>query len=339
LDPIERAIRNALEKGDALDAAFRERVYVSAEHALSRSLSAHAAIAPADKHRRIEKLRNIAAQIEREFAPATEDAGLGTGQAQGAPNWNIQPESIQARPSDLARAPAKSWRKSSRSAARDLGGVSAKSNRRLSRIFIFVTVFALAVMLGWLLWTSGILDKPTEGSENPTVELTSESSSDETAPKIGSATDADEGWISVFAPSDAASLDLADGLSAELLGTGGNSFVVLKSADGQEGKGVASIEVGRGLLESLRGKKVIFDIQARAADAEGAQMSIACDLAGMGQCQRTRFRLESQLIDSLVSVQLNDIAPEASGVLSISPDLEGKGRPIEIHSVRVRVDQ
>ena len=328
-----------MEKGDALDPAFRQRVYASAEHALSRSLSAHAAMAPADKHRRIEKLRHIALQIEQEFAPAVDANGSKPSQQHAAPNWRIEPENLQARPADFARAPTRSQRKASGSAAHDLGGVSETSNRRLSRVFIFVTVFALAVMLGWLFWTSGILDKPSQNTENPPVDQTSESSSNEAAPKIGGVSDADEGWISVFAPSDAASLDLADGLSAELQGAGGSSFVVLTLPDGQEGKGVASIEVGRGLLENLRGKKIVFDIKARAADAEGAQMSVACDLAGMGLCQRTRFRLESQLIDNLVSVQLGDIAPEASGVLSISPDIEGKGRPIEIHSVRVRIDE
>lgn len=336
MDPIEKAIRNALEKGDALDPAFRQRVYVSAEHALARSLAAHAAMAPADKHARIEKLRRIASQIEHEFTPATEPM-LSPQSVSGEESWRVRPEPQRAQQTVETPVQAVRAKKNLREAPEDLVGVSAKSNRRLSRLFIFITTLAMIIMLGWLLWTSGIFDKPNDDSGNPAEVETSESSSDNAAPRLGAASDAEEGWISVFAPSDAAAIDLSGGLSADLKGTGQTAYVLLTAPEGQSGKSAASIEIGRGLLESLRGKKVVFDIKSKAGDIAGSQMSVACDLAGMGECQRTRFQLESQLMDNLVSVQLGDIAPEASGVLTISPSMEGKGSPIEIHSIRVRI--
>jgi hypothetical protein len=41
LDPVEKAIRNALEKGNAEDRAFREKVYRSAFAALERATASH----------------------------------------------------------------------------------------------------------------------------------------------------------------------------------------------------------------------------------------------------------------------------------------------------------
>ncbi len=325
-----------MEKGDALDPAFRQRVYVSAEHALARSLAAHVAMAPADKHARIEKLRRIASQIELEFTPATEPM-LSPQLASIEESWRVRPAPQRAHPIGQPPVQAVNTKKNLREAPEDLVGVSAKSNRRLSRLFIFITTLAIVIMLGWLFWTSGIFDNPKDNDGNPTEVETSESSNDNAAPKLGTASDAEEGWISVFAPSDAASLDLAGGLSADLKGSGPGAYVLLTAPEGQSGKSAASIEIGRGLLESLRGKKVVFDVKSKAGDIAGSQMSVACDLAGMGECQRTRFQLESQLMDNLVSVQIDDIAPEASGVLTISPSIEGKGSSIEIHSIRVRI--
>jgi hypothetical protein len=338
VDPIEKAIRNALEKGNALDPAFRNRVYVSAEHALSRSLAAHATMPPADKHARIEKLRRIAVSIEQEFAPATADTDELPRQVRPESRLQAQHERSGRSSLEAVRRPPEHRHTTSREAPVDLAGVSAGSNRRLSKIFVYVTVLALAIMLGWLFWTSGILDK-ADDSGGISTDQTSESSDDTAAPRIGNASDADEGWITIFAPSDAAAIDLSDGLAADLKGDGADAFILLTAPENSAVQSAASIEIGRGVLETLRGKKVVFDIKAKAGASEGAQMSIACDLAGMGECLRTRFRLESQLTDNLVSAQLEDTAPEASGLLSISPDIDGKGRAIEVHSVRVRVDE
>jgi hypothetical protein len=70
LDPIEKVIRSALEKGDADDRAFREKVYRSAFAALDRALQANAAI-PADvAAKRRSDLQAKITEIETEFIPA-----------------------------------------------------------------------------------------------------------------------------------------------------------------------------------------------------------------------------------------------------------------------------
>ena len=72
MDPIEKAIRNALEKGNAEDAAFRSRVYSSAESALLRSINAQPNITEQMRQQRVLRLRVMASTIESEFIPAVE---------------------------------------------------------------------------------------------------------------------------------------------------------------------------------------------------------------------------------------------------------------------------
>ncbi len=330
MDPIERAIRNALEKGDPLDPAFRKRVYASAEVALWRSMAAHPTMTTEARHDRIRKLHRFSAQIEDEFTAATEQM--------------IPPVKPIAVPKSVARNEVSAQRQrvdrvetggKRGPPAERLVGSKRTANSGRYRFLVAALFVALLVMLGWLFWTSGI---PAQWANQDGTGAT-QAATGNSAPKLGNASDENEGWISVFTPADAATIELAGGMAADLMGSGSSAFVLLKLPDGEPGKAMALVEVGRGLLESFRGKKIIFDIKARAVNAEGAQISVACDLAGMGACQRTRFRLDNQVGDNLVSVQLNDNAPEASGVLSISAHIEGKAEPVEIHSIRVRVTE
>ena len=70
LDVIEKAIRSALEKGDADDRAFREKVYRSAFAALERALQGNPDLAPEIAAKRRSDLQAKIAEIETEFIPA-----------------------------------------------------------------------------------------------------------------------------------------------------------------------------------------------------------------------------------------------------------------------------
>jgi len=70
LDVIEQAIRSALEKGDADDRAFREKVYRSAFAALERALQGNPDLAPEIAGKRRSDLQAKIAEIETEFIPA-----------------------------------------------------------------------------------------------------------------------------------------------------------------------------------------------------------------------------------------------------------------------------
>lgn len=70
LNSIEKAIRNALDKGDAGDRAFREKVYRSVHAALERTLQANPDVTPDILRQRRQALKTAISVIESEFIPA-----------------------------------------------------------------------------------------------------------------------------------------------------------------------------------------------------------------------------------------------------------------------------
>lgn len=70
LDPIEKAIRNALAKGDAEDRAFREKVYRSAFAALERATQSQPELTVEVAINRRRNLQAKVTSIESEYLPA-----------------------------------------------------------------------------------------------------------------------------------------------------------------------------------------------------------------------------------------------------------------------------
>ncbi|RWQ51329.1 MAG: hypothetical protein EOS83_21585 [Mesorhizobium sp.] len=78
LDAIEKAIRNAFEKGNAEDRAFRERVYRSAFAALDRALQANPNVTVEVAIKRRKAVQAKITEIESEFLPAVPAVGRPT---------------------------------------------------------------------------------------------------------------------------------------------------------------------------------------------------------------------------------------------------------------------
>ncbi|MDX8443149.1 hypothetical protein [Mesorhizobium australafricanum] len=76
MDAIEKAIRNAFEKGNAEDRAFREKVYRSAFAALDRVLQANPNITVEAAIGRRKAVQAKITEIESEFLPAVPDVTL-----------------------------------------------------------------------------------------------------------------------------------------------------------------------------------------------------------------------------------------------------------------------
>ena len=70
MDPVEKAIRNALEKGNAEDRAFREKVYRSAFAALERATASQPELTVENAIRRRQSLQAKITSIESEYLPA-----------------------------------------------------------------------------------------------------------------------------------------------------------------------------------------------------------------------------------------------------------------------------
>ncbi|CDX26163.1 conserved hypothetical protein [Mesorhizobium sp. ORS 3324] len=86
MDAIEKAIRNAFEKGNAEDRAFREKVYRSAFAALDRVLQANPNVTVEAAINRRKAVQAKIAEIESEFLPAVPDVTLPQESAASADN-------------------------------------------------------------------------------------------------------------------------------------------------------------------------------------------------------------------------------------------------------------
>ncbi|MGD9914147.1 MAG: hypothetical protein AB7S80_08695 [Rhizobiaceae bacterium] len=94
---IETAIRNALEKGNADDAGFREKVYRSARAALDRALKANPGTTVETAINRRKGLEAKIAEIESEFLPA-----LMPEEPAPSPRAPAPPSPAAARPAPAA---------------------------------------------------------------------------------------------------------------------------------------------------------------------------------------------------------------------------------------------
>ncbi|TPI42704.1 hypothetical protein FJW07_01825 [Mesorhizobium sp. B3-1-9] len=108
LDPIEKAIRNAFEKGNAEDRAFREKVYRSAFAALDRVLQANPNVTVEAAISRRKAVQAKITEIESEFLPAVPDVTLPpenvASAGNGAPDPRVEAP-VSAAPSVDAPLP------------------------------------------------------------------------------------------------------------------------------------------------------------------------------------------------------------------------------------------
>lgn len=109
MDPIEKAIRNAFEKGNAEDRAFREKVYRSAFAALDRVLQANPNVTVEAAISRRKAVQAKIAEIESEFLQAVPDVTLPPENVapagNGAPDPRVEAPAVSAAPSVDAPLP------------------------------------------------------------------------------------------------------------------------------------------------------------------------------------------------------------------------------------------
>lgn len=106
LDAIEKAIRNAFEKGNADDRAFREKVYRSAFAALDRALQANPSLTVEAAINRRKSLQAKITEIESEFQTAAPAASAAPEHAATvAPEPVAGPAAERAAAGDVAPEP------------------------------------------------------------------------------------------------------------------------------------------------------------------------------------------------------------------------------------------
>lgn len=372
MDPIETAIRNALQKGDASDRAFRARVYRSAFNALHRVLEEGSAITPAEAAARRDNLKARINEIEAEFT-AAEPAGQVTPAVDSeVSGMGVEPEfepsaasfpalDIRAERRENARTEAPSPSIEPRVGAgsdisaaypelrdRPAEGPSPRKKRRpdgrrrrsLATPLAALVVLALIIAGGW--WALGstmFLNDQQRGSPgwHPPQTLEEEGSGGAAeAPKKEGQADAEQSWIIIFSPDDPTAANAGAGAQASVMQEGDAKF--LRIVSGAQ-NGEVTFDVGKGVLEQIAGKHALFDIVARAQEGKDTQMSVNCDFGALGACERKRYEVGNQRNDFLFEMDMPNASPANAGKISIISDIGKQGKAVDIYEIRVSTRQ
>ena len=377
LDAIEKAIRNAFEKGDPDDRAFRERVYRSAFAALDRALLANPGVTVEVAIKRRKAMQAKIAEIESEFlpavpgaapevhigehAPATE-APLG---APATPELRIEPSVGAAhRPEPGIDAPRSRVLPSvpdimpdrtlpggpSPEDIRLAGGPEVRPDRDarrvgrrlpLTAIFFGITLLAaVGIGLWWAVQTGAFKTLEELGqppSPTPTV------SGEDYTPDAGAKTpklssDGAQNRHWINVFSPANPAQVATPSDAKAAVMKDDSGSFLRITSGPAGSAI-SFDVGQGILEQIAGKHAVFDIIARAEDGKETQMSVDCNFGELGDCGRKRYAVGNQRNEYLFDVQMPAKRPGAAGSIAINSDFDKQDKSVDIYEIRVSVTE
>jgi hypothetical protein len=362
LDAIEKAIRSAFERGDPEDRGYRVKVYRSAFAALDRAIasSGDAHSEAAEARRKALKIRIV--EIEAEFLPAEGPAPRKPSAQANAPA--VEPdlrheagdevwapalddaEPAAAPPGFEPRLEPGDYREPAGSP--DLAaplpedaprGARTRRPRRERRSLVkpLVVVVVILAAIGAGLWWAddvGLFLPETAADNSPkTLQEGSGQQQGSASSALGSPT-AKENWITIFTPTDPTTVTAPAAGKAGVIEEAGAKFLRIQSGSGGS---EFAFDVGQGVLEQIAGKHAVFDIVAHSEEGRETQMSVNCDLGALGDCGRKRYRVGHERNDFLFEVDLPDKKPSGAGRITIDPDLDGKGNPLDIVEIRVSV--
>lgn len=369
MDSIEKAIRNAFEKGDSENREFREKVYRAAFAALDRALKSNPNMTVEVAINRRKTLQATITEIESEFMPAAPAVSLGASQnstapevslngnpAQTAPSVSVAPQRQDPRAAGVTPVvpdimpdapmppPVAVKEKRSRSERRAADRATRRAERRspFAAMFMVVTLLTMAGIGAWWAVQTGLFRTPEEidtSVHNPPKTLESEDFSPNAAgsgPARPGELDAARNWITVFSPSDPSDVSAPRGTTAEISKDDTGSF--LRIGSGSSGSAV-SFDVGKGVLEQIAGKHAVFDIIARAEDGKETQMAVACNFGELGDCGRKRYIVGYQRGEYLFEMDVPDKDPGAAGSIAINADIDNGGKSVDIYEIRVSVTE
>ncbi len=353
MDAIETAIRNAFDKGDAFDPAYRQRVYRSAVAAMEKALQANQSLAEEAMDRRREAVRQTIDQIESEFVPAVgadfEPAAAFAERAYPEPEFPSPPAvEIESREADPAYAeprigPDVPLERRDRVGDR-LGGVGDNAGHRgdkrggwLMRLLPAAIVILVTVAAIWWAASNGLFRAPDVAESRtdapPAVPATQPES--QTGGRLLPERESQD-WITVFSPSDPTQVTAPSNASAEVLEDDSGRFMRIRS--GADGAPVG-FGVGQGILERTAGRIAVFNIIARAEEGMPSEISVECDFAGLGGCGRKRYQVNYERGDYLFEVEMPDGTPAGGGTISIVSDVENAGKGIDVYEIGVSVNE
>lgn len=368
LDPIEKAIRSAFEKGNAEDKAFRENVYRKAFAALDRALQANPNLTVEAAINRRKVLQAKIVEIETEFIPAVRAvepepadplAGAfemrmepGAAPPIEVPEVSVEPAGRRHEPAgpgdlgafdvrgELAPPSEGVGPDSGPSVSPDIDAARARRGRKPLAVFFIVASLAALLGMGFLFaFQTGLFKSPAERDTSvPNPPSTAEGEDfipeNEEPPVLSSQPGEDRAWVGIFSPADATSVSAPADTSAEAMEDESGSFFRIRS--GESGSAIV-FDVGQGVLEQLAGKKATFDIVARAAEGQETEMAVDCNFGELGDCGRKRYAVGYEKADFLFELTLPAKRPGAGGTIAIISDFANQGKAVDIYEIKVSV--
>jgi outer membrane biosynthesis protein TonB len=212
---------------------------------------------------------------------------------------------------------------------------------------MLITCLAVLVMGMWFAISNGALR--LRGSTDvadttvtvapqdlPEAEKPAAPAGEQTAAQVPAAAPADN-WLMIFRPENPGELVVDPTISATVKGSGPLAHLRVEPAKSSTGDAAVVFSLGQGILEQIAGKKAVFDIVAAADDGNPTQISVFCDFAGLGDCGRKRFQIDAATSDNLFQIEFPAGQPTGNGQIVLNPDVEGKGRALEIYAIKVRI--
>ena len=378
MDAIEKAIRNALERGNAEDRAFRERVYRSAFAALDRALQANPGVTVEVAIKRRKSIQAKITEIESEFLPAVPDVDLQgnapavelgadsapaveTGQqapspavvvdgpvqsTSDAPRSRVLPvvpdimpdATLPDAPAIDMSAPASAGAATEVAPDRDERRIRG---RRLPLTAIFLTVTLLAAV------GIGLFFAVQTGVFKTQAQL------DTAPPQAPPTVDDDDFTPADGGPAKPGAADQARDWINVFSPTDASHVSAPSDAKAEVMKddtgsflrirsgasgSAISFDVGQGVLEKLAGKHAVFDIIARSEEGKETQISVDCNFGELGDCGRKRYAVGQQQNEYLFDVQFPGKRPGSAGTIAINSDFDKQGKAADIYEIRVSVE-
>ena len=337
MDSIERAIRDALAKGDARDKSFRERVYRSVLAALERANAANPDLPPEAIEQRRAALKTHITTIEREFvvpapapahaAPSVKPPERPANEPAPQPTPKVE-AAVRDEPAEAGYADEGSFGV----AADDRlspGHDRPRRRRPIAMMFIAAILLAAIAIGGWWAVQVGLLSnsEPAEPAAAPEAE--SESFTPE--PESGAEASGPRDWVTIFDMSDTSGVVAPAGATIEAVEDEDGTYLAIRS--GAQGEAIL-FNVPEALLRELAGNIVVFDIEARSEEGRETQISISCNFGELGDCGRKRYLVGYERSDYLFDVEMPAGAPGADGAIAIVSDVENEGKALHIFEIR-----
>ncbi len=222
---------------------------------------------------------------------------------------------------------------------------AAKARRKkglVARLFIYFTLLAFIGLGAWWVYSSGLLLSPSErdtGVPNPPPEVQSEDFNGAEAtqqPRVDAGRGFSDAWEDVFnAERGTNGIQTASLSVVEPITTPAGKAVRLTSRVG-EADGNVSITVPADVLKEMAGKSSTISITLQSSSDRQTQLSVSCDFGSLGDCSRHRFTATPERADMLINVAFDrTLAPNSPGRIIINSDIDGKGLPVNLYSVRI----